>query len=36
MGGVRVGGDHGFGAAIVMGVGARVGLLFPALATSRG
>lgn len=31
-----VGGEQGFGAAIVIGVGARVGLLFPALAKSRG
>ena len=36
MAGVGVGGDQGFGAAIVIGVGARVGLLFPALTTSRG
>lgn len=31
-----MGGEEGFGAAIVLGVGAVVGLLFPALATPRG
>ena len=31
-----MGGEEGFGAAIVIGVRARVGPLFPALATPRG